>query len=60
MMGLKGKGCTVVLVARHEVDMEETASDGADCWYVQKSSVEQGKGTYLDLPHEALLSITIS
>ena len=44
MMGSKGKGCTVVLVARHKVEMEETASDGADSWYAQKSSVEHGKG----------------
>ena len=38
MMGSKGKGCTVALVARHKIDMEETASDGADSWYVPRSS----------------------
>ena len=30
MMGSKLKGCTVVLVARHKVDMEEIANDGVD------------------------------
>ena len=50
MMGSKVKRCTVVLVARQRVDMERTANDGADSWYGQKTFVEQGKGTYLDLP----------
>ena len=30
MMGLNVKECTVVLVARHKVDMEEIANDGVD------------------------------
>ena len=60
MMGLKVKGCMVVLVACQRVEMEGTADDGVDSWYAQKTFVEQGKGTNLDLPHEALLSITIS